>query len=61
MLELDKNIAVVIDDMKANKANWIVSGVQRDSSNQLVKVTLTPLKSLAILIQSSTRVRSPFS
>ena len=43
-LELDKNIAVVIDDMKANKANWIVSGVQRDSSNQLVKVTLTPLE-----------------
>ena len=43
-LELDKNLTVVIDDMKANKDNWIVSGVQRDSTNQLVKVTLTPLE-----------------
>ncbi len=42
-LELDKNIAGVIDDMKANKDNWIVSGIQRDTSNQLLKVTLTPL------------------
>jgi ATP-dependent DNA helicase DinG len=42
-LELDKNLAGVIDDMKANKDNWIVSGVQRDTTNQLQKVTLTPL------------------
>src|SRR5919202_922031 len=42
-LELHKSLAVVIDDMKANKANWIVSGLQRDSANQLLKVTLTPL------------------
>ncbi len=42
-LELDKNLAGVIDDMKANKDNWIVSGVQRDTANQLQKVTLTPL------------------
>src|SRR5919109_59480 len=43
-LELDKSLAAVIDDIKANKDNWIVSGVQRDSANQLVKVTLTPLE-----------------
>jgi ATP-dependent DNA helicase DinG len=43
-LELDKNLTVLIEDMKANKDNWIVSGVQRDSTNQLVKVTLTPLE-----------------
>ena len=43
-LELDMNLTAVIEDMKANKDNWIVSGVQRDSTNQLVKVTLTPLE-----------------
>jgi ATP-dependent DNA helicase DinG len=42
-LELDKNLEGVIIDMKANKDNWIVSGVQRDTANQLQKVTLTPL------------------
>jgi ATP-dependent DNA helicase DinG len=42
-LELDKNLAGVIDDMKTNKDNWIVSGVQRDTANQLLKATLTPL------------------
>jgi Rad3-related DNA helicase len=42
-LELEKNLAAVIDDVRANKDNWIVSGIQRDSANQLVKVTLTPL------------------
>ena len=36
-LELDKNLAGVIDDMKTNKDNWIVSGVQRDTANQLPK------------------------
>jgi ATP-dependent DNA helicase DinG len=42
-LELDKTLEALIDDIKANKDNWIVSGIQRDSANQLVKVTLTPL------------------
>jgi Rad3-related DNA helicase len=42
-LELDKTLAAVVDDIKANKDNWIVSGMQRDSANQLMKVTLTPL------------------
>ena len=42
-LELDKNLAAVINDIKTNKDNWIVSGFQRDSANQLVRVTLTPL------------------
>jgi ATP-dependent DNA helicase DinG len=39
-LELEKNLAAVIDDVRANKDNWIVSGIQRDSANQLVKVSL---------------------
>ncbi|MFL6309653.1 MAG: helicase C-terminal domain-containing protein [Nitrososphaera sp.] len=42
-LELDKNLAAVINDIKGNKDNWIVSGIQRDSTNQLLKATLTPL------------------
>ena len=42
-LELDKTLAAVVDDIQENKDNWIVSGLQRDSANQLVKATLTPL------------------
>jgi ATP-dependent DNA helicase DinG len=42
-LEQEATLNAVIDDMKANENNWIVSGVQRDQSNQLVKVTLMPL------------------
>jgi ATP-dependent DNA helicase DinG len=42
-LELDKTLVVLIDDIKTNRDNWIVSGIHRDSTNQLVKVTLTPL------------------
>lgn len=43
-LEREATLAAVIDDMKAKKDNWIVSGVQRDSANQLTKVTLMPLE-----------------
>jgi ATP-dependent DNA helicase DinG len=43
-LELDKSLTVVIDDIKANKDNWIVSGIQRDCANQLIKATLMPLE-----------------
>jgi Rad3-related DNA helicase len=42
-IERETSLAAVIEDMKANKENWIVSGVQRDSSNQLERVILTPL------------------
>jgi len=43
-LEREAHLNAVIDDIRANKDNWIVSGVQRDqSSNQLARVTLTPL------------------
>ena len=42
-LELDKTLAAVVDDIRTNKNNWIVSGLQRDSASQLVRVTLTPL------------------
>jgi ATP-dependent DNA helicase DinG len=43
-LERETTLAAVIDDVKANKDNWIVSGVQRDPTNQLMKVTLMPLE-----------------
>jgi ATP-dependent DNA helicase DinG len=42
-LELDKNLTAVIEDIKGSKDNWIVSGIQRDSTNQPVKITLMPL------------------
>jgi ATP-dependent DNA helicase DinG len=42
-LELEKSLEVIIQDIKTNKENWIVSGIQRDSTNQLSKVILTPL------------------
>lgn len=42
-MERETSLASVIDDMKGNKENWIVSGVQRDSLNQLARVILTPL------------------
>lgn len=42
-LERETSLAAVIDDMKANKKNWIVSNLQYDASNQLQKVALVPL------------------
>ncbi|HXG07119.1 MAG TPA: helicase C-terminal domain-containing protein, partial [Nitrososphaera sp.] len=43
-LEREVVLGAIIEDMRANKDNWIVSGLKRDqSSNQLTKVTLTPL------------------
>jgi len=42
-LELEKSLEAIIQDMKTNKENWIVSGIQRDSTNQLSKAILTPL------------------
>lgn len=42
-LERETTLNAVIDDMKADKNNWIVSGVQRDQASQLARVTLTPL------------------
>jgi ATP-dependent DNA helicase DinG len=42
-LERETSLTAVIEDIKVNKKNWIVSGVQRDSMKQLAKVTLTPL------------------
>ncbi|HEY3094796.1 MAG TPA: ATP-dependent DNA helicase, partial [Nitrososphaera sp.] len=42
-LEREASLTAAIDDMKANKKNWIVSGVQRDSTSQMTRVTLMPL------------------
>ena len=41
-LERESTLNAVIDDIKTNKNNWIVSGVQLES-NQPVKATLMPL------------------
>ncbi len=43
-LEREATLTAIIDDMKADKDNWIVSGVQRDNANQLSRVTLMPLE-----------------
>lgn len=43
-LEREKSLIAVIDDMKTNKKNWIVSGIHREpTTNQLARVTLVPL------------------
>lgn len=42
-LERESVLTAVIDDMKVNKNNWIVSNAQYDSANQLQKVVLIPL------------------
>jgi Rad3-related DNA helicase len=42
-LEREKGLTNIIDDMKANKDNWIVSNLQYDASNQLQRVALVPL------------------
>lgn len=42
-LEREATLTAVIDDMKANKDNWIVSNAQYDPANQLQKVALVPL------------------
>jgi Rad3-related DNA helicase len=42
-LEREATLTAVIDDIRANKNNWMVSGMQHDSANQLTKVALTPL------------------
>jgi Rad3-related DNA helicase len=43
-LEREATLTAVIDDIKANRENWIVSGMQRDTANQLARVTLMPLE-----------------
>jgi ATP-dependent DNA helicase DinG len=43
-LEREKSLNAVIDDMKNNKKNWIVSGIYREpTTNQLSRATLVPL------------------
>ena len=42
-LTKEKNVAAVIEDMKCNRNNWIVTNVEKNSSNQLKRVVLTPL------------------
>ena len=42
-LTKEKNVAGLIEDMKYNRNNWIVTNVEKNSSNQLRRVVLTPL------------------
>lgn len=39
-----KNLEAVLYDMRASKKNWIVSSIQRDPQNQIMRATLTPLE-----------------
>lgn len=39
-----KNVEAALYDMRSNKRNWIVSGVQKDPAGQCQSVTLTPLE-----------------
>jgi Rad3-related DNA helicase len=41
--ERESNLEAVIDDIKANKDNWIVSNLTKDESGQLQKATLMPI------------------
>ena len=41
--ERESNLEAVIDDIKANKSNWIVSNTMKDESGQLLKATLMPI------------------
>jgi Rad3-related DNA helicase len=40
----EKNLDALLNDMHSNKKNWIVSSIQRDGQNQLIRATLTPLE-----------------
>jgi ATP-dependent DNA helicase DinG len=39
----EKNLTTVIEDMKNNKENWIVTQVEKAANNQLRKVLVTPI------------------
>jgi Rad3-related DNA helicase len=39
----EKNLSTIINEMKTNKSNWVVTNVERTSNNSIKKITLTPL------------------
>jgi ATP-dependent DNA helicase DinG len=39
----EKNLTTLIEDMRGNKENWIVTSIERAATNQLRKVLVTPL------------------
>jgi ATP-dependent DNA helicase DinG len=39
----EKNLTTVIEDMKSNKDNWIVTNIEKAVNNQLRKVLVTPI------------------
>src|ERR671914_476493 len=39
----EKNLTTVIEDMRNNKDNWIVTNVEKATNNQLRKVSVTPI------------------
>ena len=39
----EKNLTTVIEDMRNNKDNWIVTNVEKAANNQLKKVLVTPI------------------
>ncbi|MGI0040283.1 MAG: DEAD/DEAH box helicase family protein, partial [Nitrososphaera sp.] len=44
VINREKNLSSVLYDMRSSKKNWIVSSVQRDNTNQIMRATLTPLE-----------------
>lgn len=43
-MKREKNLSSVLYDMRSSKKNWIVSSVQRDNTNQIMRATLMPLE-----------------
>jgi Rad3-related DNA helicase len=39
----EKNLTTVIEDMRSNKDNWIVTNIEKAANNQLRKVLVTPI------------------
>ena len=42
-LTKEKNLASLIEDMRTNSDNWIVTNVEKGANNQLQRIVLTPL------------------
>ena len=42
-VEREQNLEAIINDIKSNKSNWIVSNFAKDENGQLVKASLMPL------------------
>lgn len=39
----ERNLSIILNEMKSNKSNWVVTNIEKSSNNYIKKVTLTPL------------------